>query len=172
MTDEIILVDIFDNEIGSGSKEEVHKLGKLHRAFSVFIIDKDKMLIQKRSRNKYHSGGLWTNSCCSHPRKGESLEVAVNRRLYEEIGLKSELKEIGSFIYHTKFSENLYEYEYDHIFVGNYYGDNVIENKDEVECTKWINIKELQKDVVENPENYTVWFITALPIVLNSLTKK
>lgn len=172
MIDEIILVDTMDNEIGSGTKEDVHKLGKLHRAFSIFIIDGDKMLIQKRASDKYHSGGLWTNSCCSHPRKGESLEEAVNRRLYEEIGLNSDLTEIGSFVYHVKFNNEVSEYEYDHVFIGDYKGDKIIENKEEVECTKWIKIDELKEDILQSPEKYTVWFITALPMVLKFLSEK
>jgi len=100
------------------------------------------------------------------------LKEAVNRRLYEEIGLKSDLKEIGSFVYYAKFNESLFEYEYDHVFIGNYNGDTIILNKEEVECTKWIDINELQDDIINNPDKYTIWFITAFPMVLKYLTKK
>jgi len=167
MNDELILVDIHDKEIGYGDKETVHKKGQLHRAFSVFLIDKDKMLIQKRAHSKYHSGGLWSNSCCSHPRRGEELLESVKRRLHEEIGVYCDTKKIGYIVYHKKFGEELYEYEYDHIFVGEYDKNNFIINKDEVEEVKWIGIKELEKDILVNPNKYSVWFLGALSMVLN-----
>ena len=123
MEDQLIRVDIYDKEVGYGTKEEVHRKGLLHRAFSVFLVDDDRMLIQKRHREKYHSGGLWANSCCSHPRKDESLEEAVERRLEEELGVQAPCRELCHFVYYMKFSEDMHEYELDHVFVGSYDGE-------------------------------------------------
>jgi len=137
MDDTLILVDISDNEIGKMTKKEVHKQGKLHRAFSIFIVNGNKMLIQKRNKNKYHSGGLWANACCSHPRYKEKLEEATHRRMVEEIGIDCELKEMFHFIYKIDYAKELYEYEYDHVFVGNYDGKITI-NPEEIEEAKWV----------------------------------
>jgi isopentenyl-diphosphate delta-isomerase len=165
MSDDLILVDLFDNEIGSGEKLWVHQNDILHRAFSVFIISDGKMLIQRRNLNKYHSGGLWANACCSHPRVGESLEDAVERRLQEELGIKTETRELFHFVYRTKFDNALTEYEYDHVFLGNYSGE-VFPHMDEVEEVKWIDIDELSQDMLKNPADYASWFIIAFPKVL------
>ncbi len=117
----LILVNYRDEQIGQGYKLEVHKKGLLHRAFSVFLYDGNKLLIQKRASNKYHSAGLWANTCCSHPRVGEKLEMAVQRRLLEEVGVSCDVKHLNSFVYREVFDE-LSEYELDHIFVGEYKG--------------------------------------------------
>ncbi len=168
MCDELILVDINDNTIGSGEKLQVHKDGKLHRAFSVFIVSDGKMLIQKRNINKYHSGGLWANACCSHPRVGETLDMAVPRRLKEELGIETPVKELFDFIYRTVFEDKLVEYEYDHVFLAEYAGD-FKPSPEEIEELKWISYKELAKDLVNNPQNYSSWFTIAAPRVLKYL---
>lgn len=170
MNDTLILVDLEDNEIGVGEKLWVHKNDKLHRAFSVFVIDGDRMLIQRRNINKYHSGGLWANACCSHPRSGELLEDAVKRRLFEEIGVIASSEEVFHFIYRTEYDNGLCEYEYDHVFLCNYSGP-VCPFKDEIDEIKWVNIEELKKDVVENPHKYSSWFLIALPRFLEIVVK-
>lgn len=163
--EEILLVDVDDREIGYTTKEDAHKYGKLHRAFSVFLFHGDKMLIQKRNIHKYHSGGLWTNSCCSHQRRGESLEEAVRRCMECELGVVTELSEAFHFIYRTKFSEELYEYEIDHVFVGEFDGSIEL-NEDEASEIEWINMDELKKRLITEPDNFTSWFIIAAPKVL------
>jgi len=166
MDDHIILVDIFDRETGYASKAEAHRRGLLHRAFSVFILDDDRMLLQKRHSSKYHSGGLWSNACCSHPRKDEILEDAIDRRLEEELGITGvSCRELSNFVYRTKFAEDLYEYEYDHIYVGVYDGD-VHFDPEEIEEVKWVDLDWLEEDLVNNPQDYTSWFLIAAPKVL------
>jgi len=162
MAEYVVLVDEKDNEIGTEEKIKAHKDGKLHRAFSIFIFNpKGEFLLQRRALSKYHCGGLWTNTCCSHPRKGEALENAVHRRLMEEMGFDCELKEKFSFLYKAEFSNGLTENELDHIFVGIFEGEPVI-NKEEVAEFKWMNMDELKKDISENPERYTPWFKIAV----------
>jgi len=156
--EQIILVDENDNEIGFGRKIEVHEEGKLHRAFSIFVFNsKGEMLIQKRAKEKYHSGGLWTNTVCSHPRKGEGLGNAVHRRLFEEMGFDCELKRVFSFIYKNEFENGLIENEFDHVFIGKYNGNFEV-NREEVEAWKWISVEELKEDIVKNPKDYSCWF--------------
>lgn len=168
MNEYIIVVDENDNEKGSIEKLEAHKKGILHRAFSIFVFnDNNKLLLQKRLQSKYHSGGLWTNTCCSHPRYGESLETAVHRRLIEEMGFDCNLNEIFSFIYKAQL-ETLIEHEYDHVFIGNYNGD-VIPNENEVEDFKWVNIDELKEDIKNNPHSYTVWFKKSIDKVIENM---
>lgn len=158
MVENIIVVDKFDKEIGSIEKMEAHHKGILHRAFSILVFNKkNELLLQKRDKDKYHSPGLWTNTCCSHPRFGESLEQAVNRRLKEEMGFTCELKEVFSFIYKAELENKLTENEFDHVFMGIYDGEVEI-NKDEVEDYKWISIEEAKVDMENNPEQYTYWF--------------
>lgn len=127
MFEEITLVDIDDHITGYSTKEDVHKRGLLHRAFSVFIVNDNKMLIQMRNPNKYHSGGLWSNACCSHQRKEEILSEAVHRRMNEELGFDCPLEEKFKFIYRTRFENGLVEYELDHVFVGEYCGEVCID---------------------------------------------
>ena len=160
MDDTLVLVDLFDNEIGKASKKEVHEKGLLHRAFSLFIVHDRKMLIQRRNRNKYHSGGLWTNACCSHPRYGELLDEAIIRRV-----ITTRFDKEFSFVYRSTFNNGITEYEYDHVFLSDYNG-NIEPDKDEVEEYKWIGLKELAKDLMNNPDKYTVWFQIAAPKVL------
>ena len=154
---EIILVDEKDNQIGTGEKSKIHKEGRLHRAFSILIFNsKGELLLQKRAKTKYHSGGLWTNTCCSHPRVGENLEAAARKRLKEEMGIEAELEEKFSFIYKVKLGD-LTEHEFDHVFSGEFNGKPEI-NPEEADDWKWMGIQELKKDIKENPENYAFWF--------------
>ncbi|MBU5575426.1 MAG: isopentenyl-diphosphate Delta-isomerase [Nitrososphaerota archaeon] len=167
----IILVDENDKEIGFEEKIKAHENGgKLHRAFSIFIFNKKgELLLQLRSVKKHHFGGLWTNTCCSHPRKGEKLEDAVHRRLKEEFGFDTGLKEIFSIIYKAKDEKSgLTEYEYDHVFIGEFTGTPK-PNPNEIDDYKWITMNELIKDVNKNPNNYTPWFKIILPKLLNYL---
>ena len=159
MKDSVVLVDENDNEIGTIEKMKAHENGgQLHRAFSIFVFNKEgKMLLQQRARSKYHSGGLWTNTCCSHPRPDENLENAVHRRLKEEMGFDCKLKEIAHFIYKARLDNNLTEHELDHIFIGKYDGD-INFNPDEVDDISWVNLNELEKDIENHPEIYTEWF--------------
>ena len=167
--EEIILVNLDDEIIGSGEKLHVHKDGLLHRAFSIFIVNnKGQMLIQKRNENKYHSGGLWANSCCSHQRADEKLQEAIHRRLQEELGFDCELEEQFSFVYRTVFDNSLVEYEVDHVFLGHYSGEIEI-NKDEVTEIMWISLDELSEKLVNEPEKFASWFLIAAPQVIRGL---
>ena len=155
--EKVILVDKNDKEIGIGEKMKIHREGKLHRAFSIFVFNsRGELLLQKRAKSKYHSGGLWTNTCCSHPRSGESTERAAHRRLKEEMGFDCELKEIFSFTYKAKLDNDLFENEFDHVFIGNF-DDNPLPNPKEVDEWKWVNLEELKRDIKENPTNYSYW---------------
>lgn len=171
MNEQLILVDSSDNEIGAMNKMDVHLQGLLHRAFSLFIFNNNgELLLQKRAGDKYHSAGLWTNTCCSHPNFGEATEMAVNRRLQEEMGMQCANYFAFSFIYKTEFENGLTEHELDHVYVG--YCDNVpVINKTEVETYKYISIDNLLQDVEANPNNYTSWFKICLPNVLNYLSE-
>jgi isopentenyl-diphosphate delta-isomerase len=166
--DRLILVDIYDNPIGSMGKLETHQKSLLHRAFSVFLYHEDKLLIQQRSFGKYHSAGLWANTCCSHPREGEKLADAVARRLEQEAGISCETEELFSFVYHAEYSNGLCEYEYDHVFIGEYDGGWKA-NPEEIAQMKWITIEELEKDLLENPRNYAKWFLIAAPKVMQKI---
>lgn len=158
MPEELILVDKKDIEIGIAEKMEVHRKGKLHRAFSIIIFNsKGEMLIQQRAKTKYHSGGLWANACCSHPLKGENTEKAAHRRLKEEMGFDCRLKEVTSFIYKVEFDNGLTENEFDHIFVG-FYNGGIKPNRNEVDDFRFSDTDELKKDIKLHPEKYTPWF--------------
>ena len=169
MKEEIMIVNERDEIQGYCSKEEAHRKGILHRAFSVFIVSDSQMLIQRRALEKYHSGGLWANACCSHPRRGESLEVAVERRLLEELGIRNlEVKELFSFIYRHEFRKDLFEHEYDHVFLGEYYGA-VEPNPEEIAEVKWMELKDLKRALKEKPELFACWFQIAAPRILEFL---
>ncbi|MCB9202232.1 MAG: isopentenyl-diphosphate Delta-isomerase [Flavobacteriales bacterium] len=156
--EKVVLVDSNDNELGLMEKIEAHKTGSLHRAISVFLFnDKGEMLLQQRSKEKYHSPLCWTNACCTHPRQNESYEDTAHRRLREELGIQAELKYIFHFIYKEDVGGGLIEHELDYVFIGNY-NDEVPFNPDEVNAVKWIKIQELNLDIQENPEKYTAWF--------------
>lgn len=167
LRNEVVLVDINDKEIKKEYKVNAHNKPMLHRAFSVFLYnDKKQMLIQKRAINKYHSGGLWANACCSHPGMGENIRLSALERMEDEIGVICDIEELFSFIYLNKFNDDLYEYECDHVFVGKYNGE-VILNEEEACESKWINLDELEKDLVDNPLKYASWFIISAPRVIS-----
>ena len=156
---EVILVDINDQPIGTMGKQEAHIKGALHRAFSVLLFNREgQILLQKRASSKYHSPGLWTNTCCSHPSPNEALEAAVQRRLLEELNLKAEVQSIGSFIYQVRFPDGMIEHEYDHVFVGQYTSELPPFNLEEVDELKWVEWKSLGEHIQMNPEEYTFWF--------------
>jgi isopentenyl-diphosphate delta-isomerase len=156
--DKVILVDKNDQEIGSEEKLKAHQEGKLHRAFSIFIFNsKGEWLLQKRARAKYHSGGQWTNACCSHPRPGETILQAAHRRLKEEMGFDTELKEIFSFVYKVKFKNGLWEHEFDHVLIGDFDG-RPKPSPEEAEDWRWLNLAQLKRKVRKNPGQYTYWF--------------
>lgn len=159
----VILVDENDIEIGKAEKLQAHHEGLLHRAFSIFIFNKaGDMLIHQRAHSKYHSGALWTNACCSHPRPGENILDAAHRRLKEELGFDCPLRYKTYFIYKVKFDENgLFEHEFDHVFLG--FFDGVIHpNPEEVASIDWVPVKKLHDDIKQNPQKYTAWFKIAL----------
>ena len=167
----VILVDEKDNQVGLMPKLEAHQKGLLHRAFSVFIFNSDyKLLLQKRASSKYHSGGLWTNTCCSHPRDGEDTADAANRRLYEEMGIKTSLRKVYEFIYRAELDNDLIENEFDHVFYG-IYNDDPILNTDEADDFKWIDMETLKNDIDNNADKYTVWFKIAFDYFYNYLKK-
>src|SRR6478609_9161542 len=154
----VILVDQDDNAIGTMEKMEAHRKGLLHRAFSVVIFNsKGEILLQKRAKSKYHSGGLWTNACCSHPLPDESMEVATQRKLKQEMGIDLKTEYAYKFIYCTHLDSGLIEHEYDHVFTGVFDGEPII-NTQEVEDWKFIPLDQLRLDVNLNPEKYTYWF--------------
>ncbi len=155
---QVILVDKNNRKIGEMEKLEAHQKGLLHRAFSVFIFNSGKeLLLQKRNSSKYHSGGLWTNTVCSHPMPGESYLQAVHRRLQEEMGFDCPVKKIGNFIYKAEFDDGLIEHEYDCVYTGIYNGIP-LPNQEEIEDIRWMNIKNIQSDIALNPNIYTYWF--------------
>ena len=159
MTEEqVILVNQNDQQIGTMPKLEAHEKAILHRAFSVFILnDSNEIMLQQRAHHKYHSPLLWTNTCCSHQRVGETNIKAGTRRLEEEMGFKTELKELFHFIYKAPFDNGLTEHELDHVMIG-YYNQEPDINTDEVESWKWMAIEDVQMDIQANPDIYTIWF--------------
>ena len=168
MSEKLIIVDENDNQISTGEKLKIHQQGILHRCFSIFVFNSEgNLLLQKRSRSKYHSGGLWTNTCCSHPRDGEDIKIAVHRRLKEEMGFDCHLKELFSFIYKAELDNNLTEHEYDHVFSGVYDGE-IVANPEEVEDFRWIKPVLLLKEINSGPRYFTVW----LPIALKKIIER
>ncbi len=156
--EQVILVDQHDNETGTMEKQQAHIEGLLHRAISVFIYNtKGEMLLQQRAADKYHSANLWTNTCCSHPRPGETAGDAATRRLREEMGMTCELTEAFNFIYKAKLDNDLTEHEYDHVFTG--ITDNIPKpDPAEVAAWKYIELAQLEKDIDDQPGKYTEWF--------------
>lgn len=165
--DQVILVDEQDKAIGVMDKLEAHEKGALHRAFSVFIFNNSgQMLLQKRSMSKYHSPGLWTNACCSHPLPEEDTLSAAKRRLSEEMGMRAELEHQGYILYRTNrvsigFENGLIEHEYDHIYTGKSEDEPEI-NPEEVENYQWLSIPDIKERVRSNPEHFTHWFKVAI----------
>ena len=154
----VILVDEQDNEVGTMEKMEAHQKGRLHRAFSILLFNsKGEALLQKRSTKKYHSGGLWTNTCCSHPFPRESMTNATQRKLLQEMGIQTRLIFAFKFIYQTQLDPNLIEHECDHVYLGAFDGQPVI-NREEVEDWKFVDLPSLRRDIVQNPDLYTYWF--------------
>ena len=158
MLEQVILVDKDDNAVGVEEKLNAHKLGLLHRAFSIFILRENpdlEILMQQRALGKYHSGGLWTNSCCGHPRPSESLMEAATRRLNEEIGLTLLLEEIGVFTYKAALDRNLTEYEFDHVLIGYWDNQSIVPNPKEVQMLQWCKIDELLISMSNTPDFYS-----------------
>jgi len=169
--EEVILVDENDKEIGTGEKIRTHKEGKLHRAFSVFVFNsKGQLLLQKRAKSKYHSGGLWSNTCCSHPRRGEPLLYAAHRKLKQEMGFDCVLEKVSSFIYKVQLDNGLSEHEYDHIFIGKFDG-MVLPNPEEAEDCRWVKIYELKNDIEKNPDSYTYWLRISIDKMISYLKR-
>lgn len=154
----VILVNQNDEQIGLMPKMEAHEKAVLHRAFSVFVLnDKNEIMLQQRAHQKYHSPLLWTNTCCSHQRAGETNIQAGSRRLFEEMGFETTLKELFHFIYKAPFDNGLTEHELDHVMIG-YYNEEPKINPEEVESWKWMSIDDVAKDIQLQPNIYTVWF--------------
>ena len=168
MQEHVIVVNEQDVELYLEEKLEAHRKGLLHRAFSIFIFNSDgQMLIHQRAKTKYHSGGLWTNACCSHPRKGETIEQAAHRRLQEELGFDCFLKEIFSFTYYAELDQGLKEHEFDHVLIGTYNGPVENFNPAEVDAVRFIDPEELIEETKLHPEQFTAWFLIALPKLLS-----
>lgn len=158
----VILVDLADRPIGIASKLAVHRDGRLHRAFSVFVFDpRGRLLLQRRASGKYHSGGLWSNTCCGHPGPGEATADAAARRLREEMGFDCALQPAGAIVYRAEVAAGLWEHEYDHLFTGTYKGDPRPDPQ-EVEDWRWVAIDELSLELRESPASFTAWFEPAL----------
>lgn len=165
MIEEVIVVDELDNSIGTMEKMEAHEKAILHRAFSVFVFNKNgEMLLQQRAINKYHSGGLWTNTCCSHPKPFEKTIAAAARRLKEEMGFETDLVKVFDFIYKAPFSNGLTEYEFDHVYIGLYNG-TIMPNKNEVANYEYITLENIEQQLENDPSKYTEWFKIAFPKV-------
>ena len=158
MEERVILVNTLDEVVGFGEKMRTHAEGALHRAFSVFTFNaRGELLLQRRALPKYHSGGLWSNTACGHPRPGETTAGAARRRLREEMGLESELEEAFGFIYRVRFDDGLHEHEFDHVFAGRFDG-SPSPDPEEVCEWRWVDLPTLRADVAASPESYTHWF--------------
>ena len=170
--EQVILVNEHDEETGIMEKMEAHEKALLHRAISVFIFNnKGEMLLQQRAAKKYHSAGLWTNACCSHPRPGETVLVAAQRRLNEELGFKTPLKKIFEFTYKAPFDNGLTEYEFDHVFAGTYNAE-IIPNPDEVQDYRYQSMTDIEANLKMAPEQFSVWFIIAFPQIRSWLKQQ
>ena len=170
----IILVDEYDQEIGTEEKLKAHQHAKRHRAFSIFIFRQKQrttqLLLQQRQQDKYHCGGLWTNTCCSHPRKGETTLEAARRRLVEEMGFSATLHEVGCFEYKISFTNGLTEHEIVHVFIGRYNGAPICPNEREVAAFRWVSIAALHEDLRNRADRFTPWFQQGLGIALANHT--
>lgn len=173
-TEYVILVDLDDRELGLAEKLAAHEQNLLHRAFSVFIFREKsgqlELLLQQRAFGKYHCPGLWTNTCCSHPRQGEDIIEAGKRRLQEEMGFSVELKRLGQFHYNAHFSNGLSENELDHVLLGFVPADFDFEvNPEEVHASRWITVELLELELKQQPERFTPWLSLALPMIKKAL---
>lgn len=171
-TEQVILVDEFDRPVGSAEKLQAHREGLCHRAFSVFLYRNThtiELLIQQRAKGKYHSPNLWTNTCCSHPRPGEAVLAAAERRLFEELGIKTPLKPIDIFHYIAHFDNGLTENEVDHVLIGELTHTSFSPNPGEVQATRWVSIANLENELAEYPERFTPWLQAVLRRVANHL---
>ena len=164
---QVILVNEQDEAVGAMEKMEAHQKAMLHRAFSVFIFNnKGEMLLQQRASRKYHSGGLWTNACCSHPNPGEETMDAAQRRLNEELGFSTQLKKVFHFTYKAPFDNGLTEHEFDHVFIGKYEGE-IKPDKEEVSDYCYKTVDTIEESLQSHPQKYTVWFHIAFPQLLS-----
>jgi isopentenyl-diphosphate Delta-isomerase len=160
--EQLILVDRHDRELGVGEKLQTHMEGRLHRAFSIFVFDaRKRLLLQKRAQTKYHSAGLWSNTCCGHPRPAEAIEAAAHRRLKEEMRFDCDLRKAFEFLYRTRLDDKFFEHEYDHVLVGEFNGEPVPDAM-EVEDWKWVSMRDLRRGLRENPKEYSYWLRVAL----------
>ena len=161
MPQELILVDEENNIKGYGEKLEVHKKGLLHRAFSIFVVNENgELMLQKRAIEKYHSGGLWANTCCSHPLKGEEREDTIHKKLVQEMGFDCDLEPLFKFIYRAELDNNMIEYELDQVYIG-FYEDDPKPNPEEVCEWKWMDVEMLKNDMQRSPEIYVYWLKAA-----------
>lgn len=158
-TELVVLVNEHDEAIGTMEKMEAHRTGRLHRAFSIFLVDHTgRLLLQQRADGKYHGPGLWSNACCSHPRPGEGLLPAAERRLKEELGTTSKLEERFAFTYHARFANDLQEHEFDHVLFGAFNGE-LHPDPAEVKAVRWLSPEELSAEVSATPETFTPWLL-------------
>ena len=173
--DQLILVDGLDQPLGCATKERAHREGLLHRAFSVVLVrqtdEGPQLLLAQRAQGKYHSAGLWANSCCSHPRNGEATLAAAHRRTIEELGIEAEgLVEIGAFVYRASFEDGLTEYEYDHVLLGTC-TEEPCPNPFEVSAVRWASPTDLAQELAAHPRRYAVWAFTVLSLALAHLSQ-
>jgi isopentenyl-diphosphate delta-isomerase len=170
-TDYVILVDEQDTELGIMEKLDAHLQAKLHRAVSVFIFNSDKkILLQKRAVNKYHSANLWTNTCCSHPKPGESTDSAAQRRLREEMGLDGSLQAAFNFTYSANLDNGITEHEFDHVFFG-FMNDIPTPNPQEASDYKYMSLDDIENELQQNPEQFTEWFKLIFDKVKTEISK-
>jgi len=170
-SDLLILVDKNDRETGTMDKLSVHQAGVLHRAFSVFIFNsRNELLLQQRAEGKYHSGGLWSNTCCSHPLKEENMKITVIKRLKEEMGIECSVESKFSFIYKHQFENGLTEHELDHVYFGACDQIPVI-NPEEVKAFRYVSLEMLENEISENPERFTIWLRICFPLVVQYYLK-
>jgi isopentenyl-diphosphate delta-isomerase len=170
--DQVVLVNERDEAIGSMEKMAAHRQGALHRAFSIFLFDRSgRTLLQQRAEGKYHSAGLWSNACCSHPRPGEGLASATSRRLFEELGITSDLIERFAFTYQASLGNDLLEHEFDHVFFGGFEGDTH-PDPEEVKALRWIAPEQLDAEILAGPERFTPWLLICWEQVREHLLQK
>ena len=179
MNEEVILVNEQDKAIGTAEKLSAHQHGQLHRAFSIFLYRRVapgaqavEWLLQQRSADKYHCGGLWTNSCCSHPRPNEAVMDAAERRLWEELRLRTDLQEAGHFVYRAAFANGLIEHEFDHVLIGECAVDKVNFNPSEIQDCRWMRTDAILLEYDNHPEHFTPWFILAFRHILDNTPLK